>query len=179
MASGLLSAIKSKLSKRVPPPISGDAIAKAETVLGFAPPPLLREVYLEVGNGGFGPGLGLLTLTEVVDQYLQNRGDYPDESGWKWPEGVLQFCSWGCAKYSCVDCLQTPFAVSSFEYVQGSMESSFIPTSDSLEKWFRDWLAGNEVFESAYEFDPTSDREIINPFTKEPMVIKGKKPRRR
>jgi len=38
------------------------AIANAERVLGCQLPPLFREVYKLVGNGGFGPGYGLLPL---------------------------------------------------------------------------------------------------------------------
>ncbi len=36
------------------------ALDAAEAELGFALPALLRRLYLEVENGGFGPGAGLL-----------------------------------------------------------------------------------------------------------------------
>ena len=35
-------------------------IAATETELGFALPPLYRQILIEIGNGGFGPGYGLL-----------------------------------------------------------------------------------------------------------------------
>ena len=35
-------------------------LADAERRLGFALPPLLRRLYAEVANGGFGPGSGIL-----------------------------------------------------------------------------------------------------------------------
>src|SRR4051812_48905408 len=38
------------------------AISDAERRLGFPFPPLLKRVYAEVGNGGFGPGAGTLGL---------------------------------------------------------------------------------------------------------------------
>ena len=55
----------------------------AEAALGFALPPLLRRLYLEVSNGDFGPGL--LPLNEdrsaskrslrgfLVNDYLERR----------------------------------------------------------------------------------------------------------
>src|SRR5690242_515603 len=37
-------------------------IEQAEAKLGFAIDPLMRRLYTEVGNGGFGPGYGVLGL---------------------------------------------------------------------------------------------------------------------
>jgi len=37
-------------------------VATVESRLGFGLPPLLRELYTQVGNGGFGPGYGILGL---------------------------------------------------------------------------------------------------------------------
>lgn len=41
------------------PPATEEQVQATETRLGFALPPLLRCLYLQVANGGFGPGLGL------------------------------------------------------------------------------------------------------------------------
>jgi hypothetical protein len=43
----------------VAPPASVAEVDAAEATLGFAIPPLLRRLYTEVGNGGFGPDYGL------------------------------------------------------------------------------------------------------------------------
>lgn len=40
--------------------VSRQAIEDAECDLGFPLPPFLHELYLHVGNGGFGPRGGLL-----------------------------------------------------------------------------------------------------------------------
>ncbi|MBK8028120.1 MAG: hypothetical protein IPK17_01155 [Chloroflexi bacterium] len=40
-----------------PPPL--DEIAWAEEQIGFRLPALIREIWLQVGNGGFGPGYGI------------------------------------------------------------------------------------------------------------------------
>jgi hypothetical protein len=143
-------------------------------------------LYRHVGNGRFGPHGGILSLTDsgdrqpsAVDIYSDMRRGDPTDPSWNWPAGLLPFCDWGCNIYSCVDCTGSPYPVVTYEYVEGPMEHSFAPTRDSLESWLRDWLAGIEVFEPVYEEAPESDRVIINPFTKEPMVIKGRRPRSR
>jgi hypothetical protein len=46
----------------VQPPVAPDSVAEAERILGFRLPELLRRLYIEVGNGGFGPIFGLIPL---------------------------------------------------------------------------------------------------------------------
>ena len=41
------------------PPASEEQLLVTETALGFSLPPLLRALYAQVANGGFGPGTGL------------------------------------------------------------------------------------------------------------------------
>jgi hypothetical protein len=44
------------------PPLSTKALQKAEEQLGFTLPPLLRRIYTEIANGGFGYSYGFLGL---------------------------------------------------------------------------------------------------------------------
>ncbi len=37
-------------------PAAQEAVEEAERAVGLPVPPLLRRLYLELGNGGFGPG---------------------------------------------------------------------------------------------------------------------------
>jgi hypothetical protein len=46
------------------PLASRDAIARVASRLGFSLPPLLQRLYLEVADGGFGPGYGLFPAEE-------------------------------------------------------------------------------------------------------------------
>jgi SMI1 / KNR4 family (SUKH-1) len=184
MPSDLILALQGRVPNPSVPPLTDGAIAEAEARLGFPIPPLLRELYQHVGNGRFGPLCGILSLTDsgdrepsAVDIYSDMRRDDPTDRSWNWPAGLLPFCDWGCNIYSCVECIGSPYPVLTYEYVEGPMEHSFAPTRDSLEAWLRDWLAGIEVLE--YEDAPERDRVIMNPFTKEPWVIKGRRPRRR
>ena len=46
------------------PPVETEVIASAESILSFGLPELLRQCYLRVGNGGFGPGHGIIGLAD-------------------------------------------------------------------------------------------------------------------
>ena len=72
------------------PPVTPSGLDDAERRLGFRLPKLLGRLYLQVGNGGFGPDYGLLALNEhgarnyhlnLVDEYLvlinNATPDYP------------------------------------------------------------------------------------------------------
>jgi hypothetical protein len=92
------------------PPATPQQIEHAEGRVGFSRPAALRTVYLEVANGGFGPGYGLVG---VDDGATDDQGDNleqlyrhlsapdPDVPGWTWPEHTVAFCYWGCQVYSC------------------------------------------------------------------------------
>jgi len=82
------------------PPVSMKELADAEKRLGFGLPNVLREIYLQIGNGGFGPGFGLLALNkngaknfqrDLVDWYLESihfaHSDYPS-----WPRQFITIC---------------------------------------------------------------------------------------
>lgn len=105
-------------------PASRSEIEGAERRLGFSIPPLLRSIYLEIGNGGFGPGLGgriigvdrgyASDFGTLVETYEQLKGDQESE-GNQWKDGLLPFCTWGCNIFSCVDCTAPDYPVYQFE----------------------------------------------------------------
>lgn len=107
--------------KKIHPPVTEKEMEKAEKTLGFPLPAILRRMYLEIGNGGFGPGYGLSPLRKkgvgqafeesIVSLYVLYRTDDPECPQWKWPEGMLPLCHWGDGIRSCVDCLHDPFPV--------------------------------------------------------------------
>jgi hypothetical protein len=167
------------------PPASLDAIALAESKLGFSLPPLLRRIY-GVANGGIGPGYGLYpigdgdeTLVPVYRRFigdgLPNRRDaelgQQDYDLGPWPERLLPLCDWGCAIWSCLDCRSDDGPI-----VTSSNEEPLVSTGHTLRTWLSAWLAGVALFEEMFEPGPV--RAGINPFTREPMVLKGQgKPR--
>ena len=61
---------------------TAQTVSACEEVLGQPLPPLLRRCYLELGNGGRGPGYGLLPLSEdaddpqpqsLLDEFIRHR----------------------------------------------------------------------------------------------------------
>jgi hypothetical protein len=69
---------------------------------------LLRRLYLEVGNGGFGPGYGLLKLSydnEFTGLSMYRRARENASAKWSsFPLSLLPVCTWGCGIYSFIDC---------------------------------------------------------------------------
>ena len=53
------NAIKPSIAK----PAKPAEVDAAEAVLGFSLPLFLRALYIEVGNGGYGPGYGLIGVS--------------------------------------------------------------------------------------------------------------------
>lgn len=93
MAEGLSPA------PRIKPKASPEQIAEAESRLGFEIPKLLKTIYSEIGNGGFGPGYGLYSLDELVNEYKNMLKD----TNFTWDKNMLPICTWGCTFFTCVD----------------------------------------------------------------------------
>jgi hypothetical protein len=130
------------------PPATFEDVVASESRLGFAVAPLLRRVYLEVANGGFGPGYGLLGVLngatddrhkDAVTLYEEYRQRDPDDPYWAWPDHLLPVCHLGCAMYLCVDCSDARGPVVWFEpnpHIRGEpWTDSFFPLADSTEAW--------------------------------------------
>ncbi|HTK06756.1 MAG TPA: SMI1/KNR4 family protein [Ktedonobacteraceae bacterium] len=147
------------------PPVTIEALAQAEIQLGFALPSFLRRVYLEVGNGGFGPGYGLFSLnnhdstsvkrdTSLVANYqgMKSMSQKDIDEFWAdeedkpalWPDGVLILCDWGCNIYSCLDCFSENLPIfrmdSNESFAEWAIEAS------SLQQWLEMWVEGKPLF---------------------------------
>ena len=137
-------------------------IATDETRLGFTLPPLMKRIYMEIGNGGFGPGYGLIGLTNGVPDdtgqtgptiYELFRSADPDEPNLKWPHGLLPICHWGCAILSCVDCADPNFRMRIFDpnvHDGEDWTDSFFDESPGFEMWIRAWASGVDLWEQMY-----------------------------
>lgn len=99
------------LLKDARPRISRSDLEATQESLGFELPDLLRTLYLEVGNGGFGPHfkgfMGGINGHEdelganIVSRYHLCRSS-PERH--PWPERLLTFFNWGCACTCSLDC---------------------------------------------------------------------------
>ncbi len=130
----------------LPPPLTVATerqVSRTEKVLGFPLPPVLRRLYLEVGNGGFGPLWGIPGAeggfrTDEGDllymnryNYLQGTEDDPVEGDF--PQ-LMWFFNWGHTAWSGIDC-RTPEGQM---YLLEDMELE--PAGMTLEEWFRRWI---------------------------------------
>lgn len=118
-------------------------VARTEELLGVRLPPLLKRLYLEVGNGGFGPLKGipggesgfetregdLLYMNRNIE-YLRQHGDpvtgaFPD---------LVTFLCWGGGTWSAIDC-RSP---DGWMYVLEGFRAE--PTGMTLDEWFQRWI---------------------------------------
>jgi hypothetical protein len=135
------------------------SIAADEDTLGFLLPPLLKELYLEIGNGGWGPGYGLLGLSggaaddtgrNAIEDYSARRAWSAPDAGW--PERLIPICHWGCAICSCIDCSKPNFALIAFDpniEVSGA-PGMFCAECDTFEEWMRLWAGSHNLWDRLY-----------------------------
>lgn len=147
------------------PPVSENDLVQAEAQLGFVLPSLLRSVYREVGNGGFGPGYGLFPLNkqdafsdaenDLVTAYLGMRSmtqkdidEYWEEEPEKpvlWPEQVLIICDWGCNSYTCLDCASSALPLFHMD-ANESLGMWAIEEPPTFPLWLQSWIDGKPLF---------------------------------
>lgn len=143
------------------PPLRKDKIAIVEDMLGYPLPELLKRMYCEVANGGYGEAYGLIGLiggarddsNSDVRQLLKRFQKIDKEDPkWKWPDGMLPAISCGCAMYLCIDCRDDKGKVILFEpniHEEGdSWKSSFIKFSPSLRRLMNDWLDEKDLWQN-------------------------------
>ena len=130
--------------KDLPTPAGSTALDFAEARLGFSLPPLLRRLYSEVANGGFGPGGGLLPIDEAVAAYAEmTREPYLPKAS-PWPAGLLPLVDHEPG----YDCVEAPTGrVVGWDpdglterSGEKSWRKSFTELAPSLEAWLGEWL---------------------------------------
>jgi hypothetical protein len=144
----LLDALREEMRGRgdAPRPASETAVRGAEAAMNLTIPPVLRRVYLEVADGGFGPGYGALSMpggdgygdwSDVVEAWQ----DLHSVSGILFPKWLMPVTDWGCAIRSLVDCRDDAGYVWGFDPNGGKQEALFWteqPIADWLDAGLRD-----------------------------------------
>ncbi|MEV0491127.1 SMI1/KNR4 family protein [Streptomyces atratus] len=136
-------------TKILAPCVSEQEIADAEQVLGFSLPPLLRLLYLQVANGGFGPDYTLLPLVGDGRTAVAEYGPLGNTRSECWPRGVLPILDWGCGMYAAVDCLAPDAPVLLFEpnADPDDWADAWFLDSPSVAQWLTSWLDGTGWWE--------------------------------
>jgi hypothetical protein len=132
-----------------PPPAGDPDVTEAEARLGFTLPPALRQFYLEVADGGVGPGVGVYGLAELVAKHREMTGEPVGPQGQDWPAELLpihgedwdlvaidrtsgRLVHWDLEELDDDDELPAD---------QPTWAASFVPEADSLEAWLGRWAA--------------------------------------
>ncbi len=169
MQSEIIHSIKSHIDQcgiDIPfPTTTVQKVASAEASIGMPLPLLLRELLIDVGNGGFGPGYGIIgvdvgyhsDLSDIAGTYQQVCEGW-SECGDTWPTGVLPFCEFGSNIFAC-DTNDTSGDVLI------STDSTIVPTTYDLERFFQTWIKGADIL-AVLPRPPRPD--IINPFLNRP-----------
>jgi hypothetical protein len=127
-------------------PATVSAVQRAESLLGAMLPDLLRRLYMEVSNGGFGPAYGILGLDggfrddmkRTAVDILECRGDWPGMPG-----SLLPLCYWGCAIYSFVHCPSGRIFGWDPNPVAPDDDVPFFEQEYILGAWLAAWLDGS------------------------------------
>jgi hypothetical protein len=157
---------------RLPPPPAparAEVVEQAERTVGQTFPRLLRRLYLEVGNGGFGPGYGLLGLH---GGYQDDLGETLTDSYRSWhsgpsdlPDALVPLAHWGCGIYSFVDCADDAATMWACDPNPG-VENDVFAEPLTLSEWFASWLDGRlrqpALIEDAGEWRPATDEDWAN-----------------
>ncbi len=141
----------------LPPPASSAAVAEAERAMGLSLPPLLRRLYLEVANGGVGPGRGIQGVP--TPGAYQGNGIVLYHEVWtagrnpRVPPGFAWLCSWGTAIWSLVDCRDPAGPMWIWDPMgphlrpdqagAGVDRSALTPQNMTLAEWLTEWLRGS------------------------------------
>ena len=138
----VIAAVRAAAAGReLPPPATAQAIAEAEEIIGYPLPRLLRRLYTEVANGGFGPESGIVgvrgghayqgNLVDLAELYESG----PDPEG-RIPAGVVPIYDWGCTGWSMVD-FRDPTAP-----MWWNEDGEAWPQNQTLAQWFMQTIDG-------------------------------------
>lgn len=144
------------------------ALDRLEAELGIALPPLLRRLYLEIGDGDFGPGYGFFGAQNglLARFRLAELGRRERKQG-DWPAQVLPICDWGEGMQSCIDC-QTPdyqviFADPVCAHAEHGDGRGFLPEKIAFRNWLEAWADGVDLWRRIEKLDGYEGHELYVP----------------
>lgn len=160
-------------------PVTASALQTVERAIGFELPEMVRAIYLEVGNGGFGPGFGIVgmkggpkldgcTLETCYRNMVRLEKENP---AWHWPERLLPLANHGCSMWSCVDCAyhKLPMILWDPNILDSELDganaqlnwgNSFWDQGQSLRMWLEGWLAEEQEPEPKWPSDAWTRRRL-------------------
>ena len=153
-------------------PATEEALQAAEKRLGAPLPPTLRHLYTKIGNGGFGPGAGLLG---VEGGHLNDDGEslvtnYVRFRNGGWPDGLLPLFDLGGGAWAGI------LLGAKEARVTLAVESGPISTAYLLGDWLAVWARGDDAVAELFEVESAVLR---SPFSGEEVTYRRRgKPKR-
>jgi len=137
-------------------PATEEQLRVTEQALGYPLPPLLKNLYMQIANGGFGPGYGLrgalggYSTGETIVEYYVSLGSIPSNykeyektfefSSEAWPSSLLPLCPMGCGVEICLSSTGMVYRVGPAHEDLNYIAHAVFP---SLESWLENWLTSN------------------------------------
>lgn len=145
-----LEARAAGLIEKLPPlmPTTREAVEMAQRDFGYPLPSLLRRLYLEVGNGGFGPGYGILSLP-IGEEHKAWRS---------LPPSLFPVCDWDCGISSFVDCADAEARMWGWDpnpAPHDDLDKALFREDVTLCQWLARWVSG-ELYQPVLVQDPES-----------------------
>lgn len=146
------SAERLQQSMSSPAPVSAGALRRAtraevdrvETALGVTLPPFVARLYTEVGDGGFGPGQGLIGLEQLVRETRELRSGGVLPRGRAWPPALLPIVDrdpgWFCLDAVAGTIVEWDPEELDERSGEERFRRSFSEVSPSMEAWLARWL---------------------------------------
>jgi hypothetical protein len=137
------------------PPATLEEIREFESKSGLTLPEDIRRVYLEVGNGQFGPAYGLDKLDRMLEDFqrLINDNSYLESYGRPWMESVLPILEGGCDLLGVLDVRDGRIGTINYEILEGEPLESIIEwVAPSLRVWLELWMDGTTLLGYSEEF---------------------------
>jgi hypothetical protein len=131
----------------LPSPASEAAVSAAEAAIGVTLPTLLRRLYVEVVNGGFGPREGVLgvgggpwigdwsSIVEVHSTFIEHP-DFPP------PAWLVWIFDWGCNIWSLIDCRTSDGRMWSWDANVDENVNPLFETDMTFAQWIESSLDG-------------------------------------
>jgi hypothetical protein len=152
-ADQIQAAMRTPLSTPMPLPASEAAVADAERRIGRPLPAILRRLALEVADGGFGPGGGLLSLERMASEFTlltavpQGPRDQP------WPKRLLPIVDMAPG-YDCLDLDTGRMVAFDPEDIEGDSDrqwqAAFHDVAPTLDAYLRAWRDRPDPYAEAH-----------------------------
>jgi hypothetical protein len=162
-ADEIAAAMRTPAKPTLPAPATSAAVEAAERELGGALPIVLRRAYLEVADGGFGPGAGLIPLAAAMATYRSYIAESPGPRRSTWPRGVLPVTE----REPGHNCVEVPTGrVLDWDPEDlrehsndAAWQRTFSEVAPSVEAWLTTWVGSRTQAEETAELMARSQAE--------------------